>query len=320
MEDKHLKVLLIEDNPGDANLIRHMLSEEKLVSFNLKWAEELSTGLKHLAKRDIDALLLDLSLPDSQGLNTFTKVQNQAPELPIIVLSGLKDETLAVEAVRKGAQDYLVKGQVDSHLLSRAIKYAIQRKRSEEALQHMAYHDPLTGLPNRALFNDRLALAIAQAERKRQKLAVMLLDLDHFKGINDTLGHSAGDQLLQAVAERLTGLLRKGDTVARLGGDEFMLMLPEVARVEDAAKVAEKILAAIQEPFVLDSHKLQITTSIGITIYPDDGENADAQITQADIAMYRAKRGGRNNYERYTMSGNVEVSVTGSGYLKWGLN
>ena len=134
MEDKHLKVLLIEDNPGDANLIRHMLSEEKLVSFNLKWAEELSTGLKHLAKRDIDALLLDLSLPDSQGLNTFTKVQNQAPELPIIVLSGLKDETLAVEAVRKGAQDYLVKGQVDSHLLSRAIRYAIQRKRIEETL------------------------------------------------------------------------------------------------------------------------------------------------------------------------------------------
>ncbi len=135
MEDKHLKVLLIEDNPGDANLIRQMLTEERLTSFDLEWAEELSTGLKHLARRDIDALLLDLSLPDSQGLDTFTRVQTQAPELPIIVLSGLEDETLAVEAVRKGAQDYLVKGQVDSHLLSRAIKYAVQRKQVEEALR-----------------------------------------------------------------------------------------------------------------------------------------------------------------------------------------
>ena len=134
MDDNHIKVLLIEDNPGDANLIREMLAEAGIASFDLEWANRLSTGLEQLARGGIDALLLDLSLPDSQGLDTFARAQAQAPQAPIIVLTGLEDEILAVEAVRGGAQDYLVKGQVDSHLLGRAIRYAIQRRRAEETL------------------------------------------------------------------------------------------------------------------------------------------------------------------------------------------
>ncbi len=177
-----------------------------------------------------------------------------------------------------------------------------ERKRAEEIIKHMAYHDDLTGLPNRRLFNDRLYLALAHAQRSQQKLAVMLLDLDHFKVINDTLGHSVGDQLLQVVGERLVSLLRKGDTVARMGGDEFMLLLPEIAQVEDAAEVAARILEAFREPSVFDGHELHITSSLGIALYPDDGEDEDTLMKNADIAMYRAKGEGRDNYQRYTLN------------------
>jgi len=183
-----------------------------------------------------------------------------------------------------------------------------ERKRAEETLRYMAYHDPLTGLPNRALFNDRLTLELARAQRNRQKLAVMLLDLDYFKNINDTLGHSVGDRLLQVAGNRLRSLLRSSDTVARMGGDEFLLMLPEIARVQDTSRVAQKILGAFREPFVLDGHKLHTTASIGIATYPDAGEDADTLTKNADIAMYRAKKRGRNNYEHYS----VEVNATHS--------
>lgn len=174
-----------------------------------------------------------------------------------------------------------------------------ERRRAEEIISHMAYHDSLTDLPNRALFNDRLTLALAHAQRNRQLLAVMLLDLDYFKEVNDTLGHSVGDKLLQAIGDRLTGLLRESDTIARMGGDEFLFLLPEIARVEDAAKIAQKILEAIRERFVLNGHELHVTTSIGITIYPNDSEDAGILMRNADIAMYRAKEKGRNNYQHY---------------------
>ncbi|MFQ6066197.1 MAG: diguanylate cyclase domain-containing protein [bacterium] len=303
VEDKPIKVLLIEDNPGDARLIREMLTEAEMASFDVEWVDRLSTGLERLARGGINVLLVDLSLPDSRGLETFTKVHIKAPTVPIIVLTGLDDEAVGVRAVREGVQDYLVKGKVDSHLLRRAIRYAIERKKTEETIRHMAYHDSLTGLPNRALFNDRLTLAMAHAQRNCQKLAVMLLDLDYFKEINDTLGHTVGDELLQSVGNRLKSILRKSDTIARFGGDEFLLLLPEIAGVDDATKIAQKILEALRQQFVLDDgHKLRITTSIGIAIYPNEGEDTDTLMKNADIAMYRAKEQGRNNYHCYTPS------------------
>ena len=183
------------------------------------------------------------------------------------------------------------------------IRDITERKRAEQELAYLASHDALTGLPNRTLFNDRLTLALAHAHRNQQKLAVMLLDLDYLKDINDTLGHSVGDRLLQAVGERLMSLLRKSDTVARMGGDEFMLVLPETARVEDAAKIASKILEAIRTSFTFDGHEMHITTSIGIDMYPDDGEDVDSLMRGADIAMYRAKAKGRDNYQRYSDKG-----------------
>ncbi len=178
-----------------------------------------------------------------------------------------------------------------------------EQVQAEEQLVYIATHNALTGLPNRRLFNDRLNLELAHAHRNQQKLAVMLLDLDHFKKVNDTLGHSVGDKFLRVVGDRLTGLLRSSDTVARMGGDEFMLILPEMSWGEDVGKVAQKILEAFREPFEFESHELHITTSIGIALYPKDGEDADILVKNADIAMYRAKEQGRDNYQLYSGKG-----------------
>lgn len=177
-----------------------------------------------------------------------------------------------------------------------------ERKRVEETIKRLAYHDPLTGLPNRMLFSDRLRAALPRARRNKDKLAVMLLDLDHFKNVNDRLGHPVGDELLQAVAERLTALLRESDTICRMGGDEFLVLLEGIAGMEDVGKVADAILEAVRGPFVLKRHKLHVTTSLGIAIYPDDGEDGDTLIKNADIAMYLAKEKGRDNYQRYIAS------------------
>jgi diguanylate cyclase (GGDEF)-like protein/PAS domain S-box-containing protein len=174
-----------------------------------------------------------------------------------------------------------------------------ERKKMEQQLAFMATHDPLTGLPNRVLFNDRLTVALRVSQRNRQKLTVMLLDLDSFKQINDTLGHSVGDRLLRVIGDRLKGSLRETDTVARMGGDEFLLLLPQIARAEDAAMVAQHIMESLQEPFLFEDCKLCITASMGIAIYPDDGEDADALLKNVDKAMYHAKQEGRNNYQRY---------------------
>ncbi|TEU00418.1 MAG: EAL domain-containing protein, partial [Dehalococcoidia bacterium] len=182
-----------------------------------------------------------------------------------------------------------------------------ERRRAEETIRHLAYHDALTDLPNRALFQDRLTIALAQARRKKRMVAVLYLDLDHFKVVNDTVGHGKGDKLLQRVGERLTTLVREGDTVARVGGDEFTLLFPEVAGVEDAAEIAERVLKAFQQPWTLDGHEFHVTTSVGIAMYPNDGEDAESLLQNADTAMYRAKEQGRNNYQLYTPAMNARI-------------
>ena len=177
------------------------------------------------------------------------------------------------------------------------IRDITERKQIEQQLNHIATHDTLTGLPNRMLFIDRLEVALAQSKRNRHKLAVMMLDLDHFKDINDTLGHMVGDQLLKEVGYRLSGLLRQNDTVARLGGDEFIVLLSDLERMEDVIRVAKIVLKAFGQPFVCGNHKLTSSTSIGIAVYPDDGEDIDSLLKKSDVAMYSVKMQGRNNYK-----------------------
>ena len=182
-----------------------------------------------------------------------------------------------------------------------------ERKRVEQSIRHMAHHDALTGLPNRTLFRDRLTHAMAQADRYHQKLAVLFLDLDRFKAINDTLGHNVGDQLLKIAAERLRSCVRDCDTVARLGGDEFTVIVDDILDVQDAAVVAQKILDTLSQPFNLHGHEVFISVSVGITLYPNDDESADNLLRNADSAMYRAKEYGRNNYQFYVADMNVKA-------------
>ena len=174
-----------------------------------------------------------------------------------------------------------------------------ERKQSEEKIRQMAYHDSLTGLPNRKLFSDRLGIALAQAQRNQKKVGIAMLDLDNFKGVNDTLGHDVGDLLLKATAERLSAALRKSDTLARFGGDEFVLILPDLKVIDDAIPVAQKIVDSFYKPFLIDTHQLVVTMSIGIAFYPNDGTDEDILLKNADIAMYQAKQAGRARYQLY---------------------
>jgi diguanylate cyclase (GGDEF)-like protein/PAS domain S-box-containing protein len=175
-----------------------------------------------------------------------------------------------------------------------------ERRRYEDTIHHLAYHDALTGLPNRVLLNDRLGQALASSQRNSTRGALMILDLDRFKDVNDTLGHSMGDLLLKAVSERLKELLRKSDTVSRMGGDEFVLLLPSISSSQSAAMTAAKIVTAFREPFVCNGHTLNVTASIGIADFPDDGKDAETLLKNADIALYRVKAEGRNSFQRYT--------------------
>jgi diguanylate cyclase (GGDEF)-like protein len=184
---------------------------------------------------------------------------------------------------------------------------AIERQRAEQRIRHMAHHDELTGLPNRALLNDRLGQALAVARRSGRSLGLLFLDLDGFKDINDSLGHPVGDRLLQSVAERLRGLVREGDTVARLGGDEFVVMLVNLAQADDALKIARSIALALARPHAVDEHRLHVTASIGVAAFPDDGDSAAALLQHADVAMYRAKAQGSHAVQGYTRDMSVQA-------------
>jgi len=295
-----MKILIVEDNPGDACLFKEMLIESQMGSFELQHADRLSMGFDLIEKEKPDVVLLDLSLSDSSGLDTFLKLQEQSSGIPIIVLTGFDDEELAVKAVREGAQDYLVKGQIDGPLVARSIRYAIERKRSEMIIIHQAYHDPLTNLPNRILFNDRLKQGLMRTPWHKRFLGVLFLDLDNFKRVNDSFGHNAGDLVLKNAADRILSCLRSGDTLARMGGDEFGIVLADLAKEEDVSRIAQKIIDELSKPCTLGGNKFFTTTSIGISLFPKDGKDSEILLKNADMAMYRAKKKGRNNYQHFS--------------------
>ncbi len=305
-DDRH-SVLLIEDNPGDVRLIEEMLAEDPATPFRLSCVGRLAHGLEHLAAEQTRLVLLDLSLPDSHGLDTFTRVFAHSPAVPIIVLTGNDDENIALSAVKTGAQDYLVKGKLDRELLVRAMQYSIERKRYQEQLEHQANYDALTGLPNRTLLLDRLKQTIF-GQRYVRPMALVFMDLDHFKFVNDSLGHKAGDELLQGMAERLRHAVRDGDTVSRLGGDEFVLILNDQSNNEIIFRAMQRILSEVCKPITLEGKELYVTCSAGISLYPQDGEDVDTLLKNADAAMYRAKDHGRNNFQFYTSEMNKIVS------------
>jgi diguanylate cyclase (GGDEF)-like protein len=300
-------VLLIEDNPGDARLIEEMIREDPDAPFKLHYVERLAQGLEHLSSAETGLVLLDLSLPDSMGLETFSRVYAHSPTVPIIVLTGNDDQNTALSAVKGGAQDYLVKGRLDRELLLRSMHYSIERKRYQVQLEHQANYDALTGLPNRNLLHDRLRQAV-YSQRAARAIAVVFMDLDHFKFVNDSLGHSTGDLLLKAMAERLRTVLREGDTVGRVGGDEFVLILNDQSNEEIIYRAMQRISAKVSEPITIEGKELYVTSSAGISIYPQDGRDVDTLLKNADAAMYRAKDHGRSNFQFYTSEMNERVN------------
>src|SRR5437867_3512276 len=283
-----LRILLVDDSTGDVRLVRELLAEAGQSHIDLRTTGSVRQALDLVGEEMFDAVLLDLSLPDSQDLEGLATLRGRATGVPIVVMTGLKDEATAARALRQGAQDYLVKGWFDGDFLARAVGHAIERTRSGRFLEYLAHHDVLTELPNRTLLEGRLAHSLEHARRYRQGLAVLFLDLDRFKMINDTLGHTIGDRLLQAVAARLCSCVRASDTVARVGGDEFTILLPEIARVEDVTTVAEKIMQIFSSPITLGEREVATSVSIGASIYPHDGQEAEALVKSADAAMYRA--------------------------------
>jgi len=426
-EARPLTVLLIEDNLEEAELIRLMLTQSKRETLKVEHVTRLQEGLQRVRAGSVDVVLLDFSLPDSSGLASFEKAREIAPHVPIVILTNLDDEEMALTAVREGAQDYLVKRRVDNELLLRSIRYAIERmhgetalweseeryalavngandglwdwnlksgtayfsprwksmlgyreeeigndidewfsrvhrddsvalhkaleghlggqdphfqhehrirckdgasvwvlarglavrdaagkstrlagsltdisatKRAQEQLLHDALYDALTQLPNRTLFLDHLGLSMDQARRRKNSVvAVLFMDLDRFKNINDSLGHSVGDELLVELARRLTHFLRPGDTVARLGGDEFAVLLNDVHGAGDATRVAERIQELIREKMVIGGREVFTCASIGVALSSPGYKRPEEILRDADTAMYRAKAAGRGCYQ-----------------------
>jgi diguanylate cyclase (GGDEF)-like protein/PAS domain S-box-containing protein len=256
------------------------------------WHQEESidkpiTSVLHLVDED-SGKLLRVSIPDL----ICDKIRNPVDGNLLIINYEEKVPIELNASIIKDAKDN-ISGLV-------LVLYDVtERKLYEEKLRHNAIHDHLTELPNRSLFFDRLNMALAQAQRDAHRLAILMLDLDEFKKVNDTHGHNAGDRLLQSVSCRMIHMFRKGDTIARLGGDEFVLLLPEIPVLEVAKNIAERVVLSFQKPFEFDNLKISITASIGLAIYPEDGSDSDTLIKSADIAMYRAKADGRNRYHVY---------------------
>jgi len=310
MEEKTLRVLMVEDDADYAGLIRKSLGYDTKEGVRVDTADRLSSALAAIGgsggEEAFDLILLDLSLPDSRGIETFLRIRERAPKIPVLVLTGQDEESLAVRAIQEGAQDYIVKGSMNAKVLGRAVRFAIERQKILEDWQlawqeefFLATHDPMTRLPNRLLFKDRLNQTLAQASRHQEGLAVLYIDLDGFKGVNDAFGHGAGDELLRTIARRFRECVRQEDTIARLSGDEFGGILQRIHDSGGAALAAERILQAVREPVSFEKHEIVVTASIGISFSETDGMEASTLVKNADFAMYRAKELGGNRYEHY---------------------
>ncbi len=290
-----LRLLLIEDSEDDAALVLRELSRAGYAVFSerVETPDALAAALE---RQRWDMAIADYTMPRFSGTAALALLREYDGEMPFIFVSGTIGEDAAVAAMRTGAHDYIMKDHLKRLVpaVERELREAagrLSRKQAEARLAHLAYHDGLTDLPNRVLLHDRLQQAMLGAQRAGEPFALMVLDLDGFKAINDSLGHHAGDCVLQEVAARLRAVLRDVDTVARLGGDEFALMLPRTD-VEGASLAARKVLHDLNRPLVLEGRPLVVSGSLGIAWFPAHGSTADALLQKADIAMYVAKSGG----------------------------
>jgi diguanylate cyclase (GGDEF)-like protein len=287
-EEAPVRVLILEDNVADAGLLRASLGAAPDIEVELEWVDRLAPALDRLAEGGIDVTIVDLSLPDSSGLDTFRAVRDQAPEVPLLILTGQEDENLGVIAISEGAQDYLVKGEQWPGTLGRSLRYAMARQTMVAELRRLALVDELTGLHNRRGFVGLAEQLLKVATRNGLGTSLIYMDINGLKAVNDTHGHHRGDDVFAAVAERLRRTFRTSDVVARVGGDEFCALL-----VADGSHGAVPVRRLLQEPIALASDNgpgLRVTLSVGIA-HSDPGDDlAIEQLMQkADAAMYRDK-------------------------------
>ena len=295
-----MRLLLVEHNELDAHDIVGLIASGFEDGVSVRHVSTCAAALEAMQEEHYDVVLLDLALPDTDGTETIIRIGQTHAGFPLIVLSGSDDLDLAVDLLRLGVQDYLVKERITADRLHRSIRYAIQRKHNERRLELLAGSDPLTGLMNRDRLRMATEQALANADRRDGRAGLLFVDLDHFKTVNDELGHAAGDELLISVARRINNSIRRGDTAARLGGDEFAVLLECVRDAAAAETVARKIVSSLSRPFSIEGREQRITASIGITIYPDDGRDARTLLRNADLAMYRSKAHGGNSCHFYT--------------------
>ncbi len=299
-----VRVLLLSSDYRTARLIDELLhatwSDVHLVTHATWDAAAAEALLDHPGCRVIlDAASLEIDTSGEDPMTLLEYVRMSAPDAPIVLLCSDEDDDLTLQAVRRGAQDCLIKSELEPGVLRRALTHAIERKRAETELAHQAMHDQLTGLPNRALFLDRLGLALERSRRSGDPLAVLFLDFDNFKEINDTLGHAAGDRVLSVLGDRLSGLMRPMDTVARFGGDEFTFLFEGLTSEREVLLIADRICQAAGRPLEVDGIPLTATVSVGIAMVNDPTVAPETIIREADAAMYRAKDRGRSRFELF---------------------
>jgi len=306
LDGHSLALMIVSSDKADSRRIIDLLDAARPGEIDLDWVRGLAQAAQSAKEARYDAVLLHIGgTGDHHSPQAIRAVNELLADVPLIVCGASEDVDFAIEALSLGAQDYVVVDKADGHTLIRAVLYAIERKRLEQRLHSLVHYDNLTQLPNRQLLLDRLTQAIAQATRQQTLVGLLLLDLDRFKLVNDTLGHEFGDKLLKDVSERIHACIRDSDTLARLGGDEFVVVLNGINGAQDAAKVANKIIDNLSKPIVIDGHEVFVTTSIGISLFPNDGMDKNALITNADVAMYRAKEEGRNHFQFYTFGMNA---------------
>jgi diguanylate cyclase (GGDEF)-like protein len=293
-------ILIVDDQQSNVIMLEEMLREAGyacIASTNNPYAV-----CELYRKNHYDLILLDLQMPGMDGFQVMEDLKKTETDdyLPILVITAQPGHKL--RALTSGAKDFvskpfdLVEARTRIHNMLEVRLLYKQLEQYSHKMESLALHDALTGLPNRRLLMDRLALAITHAHRNKRAMAVMYLDLDGFKQINDTLGHDTGDKLLNMVAARLTAAVRQEDTVARVGGDEFVIALWELIHADGLVKLVSKVIQAVSQPYVIDGHTVNITTSVGVSIYPTHGEGADTLMKSADLALYEAKRTGKNDY------------------------
>ena len=300
------RILVVDDDRASRLLLRHALERDGHV---VDEAEDGEAALRVFTQTMPDVVLLDGSMPGLEGFDLCAELRTRpsAAKTPILMVTSLDDDESIARAFKAGATDYIAK-PVNWTVMRHRLRRMIAECRNQMHVAYLAYYDAVTGLPNRVLFLDRFEQALERARRHSELIAVLYLDLDRFKQINDTMGHDAGDRVLKAASDRLAGFMRSCDTLARLGGDEFALLVTSGVSKEGVRVVADKMLGVLTKPFALTEGAASVAASVGAALYPQDGDGVQSLIKQADAAMYDAKRQGGNTY-RFASSETAPVAV-----------